>query len=64
MYKQLFKRLFREFSIIFCASSWVKEGYYALSTHENLISSFFCSLDLPQYQKLLPSNKSRMDYFF
>ena len=61
MYKQLFKRIFRIFSVIFCVSPWATEGYCAPSTHENLTPSFFCSLDLPQYQKLMPSNKSRMD---
>ena len=63
-YKQLFKRIFRAFSIFFCASPWVREGYCALSTHENVRPSFFYSLDLPQYQKSMPSNKSRMYYLF
>ena len=47
--KQRFKRIFRAFSVIFCASPWAREGYCAPSTHESLRPSFFCSLDLPQY---------------
>ena len=64
IYKQLFKRISRALSIIFCAGPWVREGYCAPSTHENMRPIFFCSLDLPQYQKSMPSNKSRMDYLF
>ena len=64
LYKQLFKCIFRAFLVIFCASPWATEGYCAPSTHERLRPSFCCSLDLPQYQKSMPSNKSRMDYLF
>ena len=45
--KQLFKRIFRAFSVIFCVSPCAREGYCAASTHESLRPSFFCSLDLP-----------------
>ena len=31
---------------------------------KSLRPSFVCSLDLPQYQKSIPSNKSRMNYLF
>ena len=51
IYKQLFKRIFRAFSVIFCVSTWATKSYCAPSTHESLRQSFFCSLDLPQYQK-------------
>ena len=64
IYKQLFQRIFRAFLVIFCVSPWDREGYYAPSTYESLKPSFFCSLDPPQYQKSMPSNKSRMDYLF
>ena len=46
IYKQLFKRIFRAFSVIFRVSPWATEGYYARSTHESLRPSFFCLLDL------------------
>ena len=46
IYKQLFKRIFRAFSVIFCVSPWATEGYCAPSTHESLIPSFSCSQDL------------------
>ena len=36
IYKQLFKRIFRAFSVIFCVSPWATEGYCATSTHESL----------------------------
>ena len=52
IYKQLFQRIFRAFLVIFCVSPWDREGYYAPSTYESLKPSFFCSLDLPQYQKV------------
>ena len=64
IYKQLFERIFRAFSVIFCVSPWTTEGYCAPSTHESPRQSFCCSRDLPQYQKSMPSNKSRMDYLF
>ena len=64
IYKQLFKRIFRAFSVIFCASPWDRESYCAPSTYESLRPSFFLSLDLPQYQKSMSSNKNRMDYLF
>ena len=64
IYKQLFQRIFRAFLVIFCVSPWDREGYCAPSTYESLKPSFFCSLDLPQYQKSMPSNKSRMSYLF
>ena len=64
IYKQLFKRIFRAFSVIFCVSPWDREGYCAPSTYKSLRPSFFCSLDLPQYQKSMLSNISRMDYLF
>ena len=64
IYKQLFQRIFRAFLVIFCVSPWDREGYCAPSTYESLKPSFFCSLDLSQYQKSMPSNKSRMDYLF
>ena len=41
IYKQLFKRIFRAFSIIFCVSPWDREGYCAPSTYESLKPSFF-----------------------
>ena len=41
IYKQLFKRIFREFSVIFCLSLWDREGYCASSTYESLRPSFF-----------------------
>ena len=47
--KQLFKRIFRAFSVIFFVSPWARKGYCAPSTHESLGPSLFCSLDLPQY---------------
>ena len=62
--KQLFKRIFCAFSVIFCVRPWARYGYFAPSTHESLRPIFFCSSDLPPYQKLMPSNKSRMDYLF
>ena len=40
--KQLFKRIFRAFSAIFCVIPWDREGYCAPSTYENLRPSFFC----------------------
>ena len=49
IYKQLFKRIFRAFSVIFCVSPWDREGYCAPSTYESPKPSLFCSLDLPQY---------------
>ena len=61
IYKQLCKRIFCAFSVIFCASPWDREGYCAHFTYESLQPSFFCSSDLPQYQKSMPS-KSRIDY--
>ena len=64
IYKQLFQRIFRAFLVIFCVSPWDREGYCAPSTYETLKPSFLCSLDLPQYQKSMPSNKSRMDSLF
>ena len=64
MYKQLFKRIFHAFSVIFLVSPWDREGYCAPSTYESLKPSFCCSLDLPQYQKSMPSNKSRINYLF
>ena len=64
MYKQPFKHIFRALLVIFCVSPWAGEGYCAPSTYESLRASFFCSLDLPQYQKSMPSNKSGMDYLF
>ena len=39
--KQLFKRIFRAFSVIICVSPWDREGYCAASTYESLIPSFF-----------------------
>ena len=50
IYKQLFKRFFRAFLVIFCVSPWAREGYCAPFTYESLEPSFFCSLDLPLYQ--------------
>ena len=41
IYKQPFKRIFRAFLVIFCASTWATEGYCAPSTHESLRPSFF-----------------------
>ena len=35
--KQLFKRIFGAFLIIFCASPRVREGYWTPSTHESLV---------------------------
>ena len=64
IYKQLCKRIFRAFSVIFCVSPWATDDYCAPYTHESLRLSFCCSLDLHQYQKSMPSNKSRMDYLF
>ena len=32
IYNQLFKRIFRAFSFIFCVSPWAREGYCAPST--------------------------------
>ena len=40
IYKQLFERIFRAFSVIFCVSPWAGEGYYAPTTHESLRPSF------------------------
>ena len=62
--KQLFQRIFRAILVIFCVSPWDRESYCAPSTYESLKPSFFCSLDLPHYQKSMPSNKSCMDYLF
>ena len=42
IYKQLFKRIFRAFSVTFCVSPWAREGYCAPSTHESLRPIFFC----------------------
>ena len=41
IYKQLLKRIFRAFSVIFCVSLWDREGYCAPSTYESLRPSFF-----------------------
>ena len=49
IYKQLFKRIFRAFSVIFYVSLRDREGYCAPSIYEGLRPSFSCSLDLPQY---------------
>ena len=49
IYKQLFKRIFRTFSVIFCVSPWAREGYCAPSNHGNLRPSFYGSLDISQY---------------
>ena len=38
--KHLFKRIFYAFSVIFCISSWAREGYCAPSTHESFRPSF------------------------
>ena len=38
--KQLFQRIFRAFSVIFCVSPWARGGYCAPSTHESLRSFF------------------------
>ena len=46
--KQLFQRIFRAFSVIFCVSPWARGGYCTPSAHESLRPSFFCLLDLPQ----------------
>ena len=43
IHKQLFKRIFRAFSVTFCVSPWATEGYCAPSTHESLRPSFCCS---------------------
>ena len=40
IYKQLFKRIFRAFSVIFCVSPWDREGYCAPSTYESLKTKF------------------------
>ena len=40
IYKQLFKRIFRAFSVIFRVSPWAREGYCAPSTQESLKPSF------------------------
>ena len=49
IYKQLFKRIFRTFLVIFCVSLSDREGYCAPSTCESVRPSFCCVLDLPQY---------------
>ena len=41
IYKQLFKRIFRAFSVIFCVSLWDRKGYCAPSIYESLRPSFF-----------------------
>ena len=51
IYKQLFKRIFRAFSIIFCASPWVRVGYCAPSTLENLRPSLFLLIRPPPILK-------------
>ena len=40
IYKQLFKHIFRAFSVIFCVSPWARKGYCAPSIHESLRPSF------------------------
>ena len=47
IYKQLFKPIFRAFSVIFCANPWVREGYCVPSNHENLRPSFFLLIRPP-----------------
>ena len=64
IYKQLLKRIFCAFSVIFCVSPWDREGYCAPFTYESLKQGFLYSLDLPRYKKSMPSNESRMDYLF
>ena len=64
IHKQLFKRIVCAFSVIFCVSRWAREDYCAPSTHERLRPSLFGSLDLHQYQKSMPSHRSRMDDLF
>ena len=50
--KQLFKRIFRAFSPIFCVSPWDRWGYCAPSTHESLRPIFLA-------HKTSPNIKSR-----
>ena len=64
IYKQLFKRIFRAFSVIFFVSPWAREGYCATSTSESLRPSFVLLIRHPPISKAMPSNKSRMDYLF
>ena len=52
MYKQLFKRIFRSLSIIVCASPWVREGYCAPFTHENLKPSLYLLIRPPPISKV------------
>ena len=52
IYKQLFKRIFRAFSVIFCVSPWAREGYCAPSTHESLRPSFFLLIKPPSILKI------------
>ena len=50
--KQLFKRIFRAFSVIFRVSPWAREGYCAPSTHESLRPSFFLLIRPPPISKV------------
>ena len=47
IYKQLLKRIFRAFSVIFCVSPWVREGYCAPPTYDSLRQSFFAHYTSP-----------------
>ena len=52
IYKQLFKRILREFSVIFGVSLWAIEGYCAPSSHESLRPSFFLLIRPPLLSKV------------
>ena len=50
--KQLFKRIFRAFSVIFCVRPWARYGYCAPSTHESLRPNFFLLIRPPPILKV------------
>ena len=52
IYKQLFKRIFRAFQVIFRVSPRATEGYCAPSTHESLRPKFFLVTRPPPISKV------------
>ena len=52
IYKQLFKRISRAFSVFFCFSPWATEGYCAPSAHENPRPNFFLLIRSPPILKV------------
>ena len=52
IYTQLFKRIFCAFPVIFCASTWAREGYCAPFTRESLRPSLVLLVRHPPISKV------------